>query len=436
VLPMAIENDILTAINLTYYEEAEKNLKKTIDLHINHMDKEKYHSYLFTINPDDQSNLQIVSPHTWINYVIAGYNAIINFIEEKHLLQSNPLKEIRLLFTGNVPPSAGLSSSSALTVCSALAFTKIFNISHLITKHELALATINYERRVGTACGGMDQTISIYAEKNQAKLINFYPDLSTSAVNLPSSVSFIIANSLTDSTKVETLAFRYNKRVVENKIGLAIVCNRLNLDKIYSTTIELKSALGLDYKQLENIITTNLKSSAYSLKEIEAEFPFSLGEYSYNLDLVLEKIPHYKEVLAKNDEYKLLDRLLHVCREAERVEKFYQVCSVMIESEEKVNELGSLMNASHKSCKDLYECSSSRLDSLVEYCLENKAVGARLTGAGWGGCCVVMIRNDDLKNLTEKLQDYYREYIDGGASCGDLFFVTKASQGSCIINIS
>jgi N-acetylgalactosamine kinase len=421
VLPMAIENDILIAINASHSdgEAAEK-----IDLHINHFDSNKFKSYEIKI--DKEENLKFVNPHDWVNYVIAGYNAIINFIIEKKINRDKTIKEIRLLFTGNVPPAAGLSSSSALTVCSALAFTKIFQISEFITKNELSLATINYERSVGTACGGMDQTISIYAVKDQAKLIEFYPKLSTKGIYLPNNVSFIIANSLTDSAKIDTLAFRYNKRVLENKLGLAIISKKLNLGKPYRTTIELKTALGVEYNQLLEIIEKNLKQKPYSIEDIQQELT--------DIDEILCSIPYYHEVLSKNKEFKLKDRLVHVCKEAERVENFYEICKSLAESEDKIKNLGMLMNESHRSCRDLYECSSQELDSLTEFCLDNKAVGARLTGAGWGGCSVIMVRNEDLNYITEKLKDYYSKNekvkIDS-----ETFFVTKASQGSCIFII-
>ena len=79
----------------------------------------------------------------------------------------------------------------------------------------------------GTACGGMDQTISITGEMNSAKLIDFIPSIKATNVTVPNSVALVIANSLTPSPKLLTLGTRYNKRVVECRFGLAIMALKL-----------------------------------------------------------------------------------------------------------------------------------------------------------------------------------------------------------------
>lgn len=85
----------------------------------------------------------------------------------------------------------------------------------------LAELTISAERMAGTACGGMDQTISIMGEKGTAKLIDFVPSIKTTTVKIPDSVCLVIGNSCTPSPKLLTLGTRYNKRVVECKFALS-----------------------------------------------------------------------------------------------------------------------------------------------------------------------------------------------------------------------
>jgi N-acetylgalactosamine kinase len=404
VLPMAIGNDMLIAAAV---EDNETGL----EVHVNHLDS-KWQSYMLKL---ESSYLSMVQPHDWINYTIAGINAILFYIGNKGLSTVSLKKTIKLLVTGNVPIAAGLSSSSALTVCSALTIAKALGTSGSIKKEELAQTTIDYERSVGTACGGMDQTISVFAEKGTAKLIEFCPKLNLKSVKLPSDVSFVIANSLTESTKIDTLAFRYNKRVVENKLGLAIICKNKNIN-ICPILHDLKTILSLDYDDLKKVIEENLKEGEYSHEDLKKEID--------NIDEILKQVPYFQDVLSKNTGFNLRSRLIHVCCEAKRVEDFHNICN---NSNPDIVLLGDLMNQSHQSCKDLYECSSNELDRLVEFSLNHKALGARLTGAGWGGCCVIMIRNEDLDDFLAELDKYYK------GENKDYYFNTKPGQGALII---
>jgi N-acetylgalactosamine kinase len=447
VLPMAIENDIVIAIGVKSCKTKEispQELNSTpqselseFSISINHFDSSKFKSFnLEKIQPLE--NIKLITPHDWVNYLIAGFNAVNSFKKNHHL--KNQISQINLLVTGNVPTSSGLSSSSALTVASALTFVKVFSLENKISKRELAEATINYERSVGTACGGMDQTISIYAEKNKAKLIEFHPKLLTHTVNLPEEVSFIIANSLTESTKIDTLAFRYNKRVTENKIALAIISKKMKLSRVFETLQELKESLKLNFPELLKIINQHLKDGQYTMEEIKEEF----DKLDLDIASILKKIPQYDLVLKSNTHFTLKERLLHVAEEAHRVMEFYKICNninneneTIFDSEnDRIKSLGKLMNLSHLSCQTLYECSSKELDSLVNFALLNKAEGARLTGAGWGGCCVIMVRNENLEFLMEKLKEYFRKIVGekfDGENIEDYYFKTKASQGASIL---
>jgi len=109
--------------------------------------------------------------------------------------------------------------------------------------------TIAAERHAGTACGGMDQTISIMGQFNKAKLIDFVPSLKASDVNVPESVSLVIANSLTPSAKILTLGTRYNKRVVECRFAVALLAMRTGVSSSFmdcpvKTFQELQERLG------------------------------------------------------------------------------------------------------------------------------------------------------------------------------------------------
>ncbi len=107
------------------------------------------------------------------------------------------------------------------------------------------------------------------------------------------------------------------------------------------------------------------------------------------------------------------DRLVHVYLEAQRVVDFHETCSdEAVDSATKLQRLGDLMNESHTSCSSLYECSCDDLDSLVAASRKAGALGARLTGAGWGGCVVSLVHKDKVEDYCNNLWSLFFETHD------------------------
>jgi len=98
------------------------------------------------------------------------------------------------------------------------------------------------------------------------------------------------------------------------------------------------------------------------------------------------------------------------------------------------------MNESHASCRNLYNCSSENLDELTQLAHASGALGSRLTGAGWGGCCVSLVRNENVKDFIYKMQEYYlkeREPEKKLWVSDDLdmyLFETQVSRGACVLD--
>ena len=89
--------------------------------------------------------------------------------------------------------------------------------------------------------------------------------------------------------------------------------------------------------------------------------------------------------------------------------------------DEKIKKLADLMNDSHASCRDLYECSCPELEQLIQSSLSSGAIGSRLTGAGWGGCTVSLVRNEILDSFFQKMRHLYPE--------DDFTFQSKPADG-------
>lgn len=119
--------------------------------------------------------------------------------------------------------------------------------------------------------------------------------------------------------------------------------------------------------------------------------------------------------------------------EAHRVYNFYEKCNISGGQNEEaiLHELGRLMTESHFSLKDDYECSHPQLDRLVELSL-NKALGARLTGAGWGGCIVALVFPENVDEYITLLKtEYYRD-LGVGEGVESYVFVTAPNGGACV----
>lgn len=118
--------------------------------------------------------------------------------------------------------------------------------------------------------------------------------------------------------------------------------------------------------------------------------------------------------------FKLKQRAVHVWAEASRVLEMRHICDtftavsipesdVQAHHSSVAKQLGVLMLKSHESCQKLYECSCSELDDLVACAMKGGALGARLTGAGWGGCIVVLVPNEIVPTFRAHLTENYYE---------------------------
>ena len=230
---------------------------------LNNYDKDLYPE--ITISTD--AHQKFGEHGSFLNYFLCGYKAILALDSPFKGKVSKP-KGLRIYIDSLVPPAAGLSSSSAFVVCAAVLTAHANNLLKEIDQASLAQLTIDAERLAGTACGGMDQTISVMGQKNTAKLIDFKPSLKCTDVTVPESVVLVIANSLTPVPKLLTLGTRYNKRVVECKFALAVLANKLNksesfLECPYKDFEELQKDLGASFEEMLAHVEEHLTKGGY-----------------------------------------------------------------------------------------------------------------------------------------------------------------------------
>lgn len=207
VLPFALEQDVVVAVKTDTDKQG---------IRISNLDPK---FPLREIKPNDVNVDK--SKHDWSNYFLAAYKGIM----ENHSIQNT--LSMSIVVHGTVVMGSGLSSSSACVCAFALAISTSHGLS--ISKTDLANITCKCERYIGLEGGGMDQAISFLAQPGTAKLIEFNP-LRNFDVILPQGATFVICNSLVESTKYMTAATNYNRRVFECKLSTAVLAKKLGLE--------------------------------------------------------------------------------------------------------------------------------------------------------------------------------------------------------------
>jgi galactokinase len=278
----------------------------------------------------------------WFNYPLGVINQVLE--------EGSAISGLDMLFYGDLPIGAGLSSSASIEVLMGFALSELFGLG--ISRTDLALLSKKVENEfIGMNCGIMDQFAVAMGKKDNAILLDCdslqyeYLPFETGDFDL------VIINSnkqrsLTDS--------KYNERFAECGTSLKRLKQKLEIQNLCDITPE----------------------------ELEANL-FLIG------DPVLEK------------------RTLHVVTENQRVKS----AAVALRHHE-LNTLGELMYASHDSLRDLYEVSGRELDTIVEFAREfNNCIGARMTGAGFGGCAIALVKRDDIEEFGAMLREFYRSRV-------------------------
>lgn len=205
----------------------------------------------------------------------------------------------------------------------------------------------------------MDQTISVYGTRGFACFIEFNP-LKVRPVKLPRGAVFVISNSFFTAEKAVLAARGYNLRVVEGRVAAKLIAKAMKLPGYleYKSLRDLQRDLNRDLAGMQELARKVLHEGSYSTSEIESILGVSMTQ-----ETLFPDRPAIAKVLEVNDAFKCLDRALHVYGEAERVERFLETCEKG--EEDALERLGALMNASHASCDQLYECSCEALNELV-----------------------------------------------------------------------
>ncbi|MBX7280019.1 galactokinase [Clostridium chauvoei] len=266
---------------------------------------------------------------------------------------------------GNIPNGAGLSSSASLELVTGVTLRDLFKLN--VDMIDLVkFSQLAENKFIGVNCGIMDQFAIGMGKENCATLLDTNTlKYSYAPINLVDS-SIVISNT--------------NKRR-----GLA--------DSKYN---ERRGQCEAALKDLQKEVKIN-----------------ALGELSE------EEFEKYKHLIVDEINRK---RAKHAVYENVRTLKAVEALK-----NNEVELFGKLMNASHVSLRDDYEVTGIELDTLVELAWKQEGViGSRMTGAGFGGCTVSLVKNKDIDNFIKNVGEAYKEKIGYEAD----FYVVNIGDGA------
>lgn len=258
------------------------------------------------------------------------------------------LRGVDMVITGDVPKEAGLGSSAALETASIRAFQSINQLD--ISPLEVAYIGKDAENEfVGVHSGVMDQFVSSMGEHEKAMFIDCRTN-EYDLIGLPRDHSVVVVNTM----KMRDLkTSEYNERRQQCMEAVKVL--------------------------------SSYEPSVKTLRDVSPE-------------LLVEHWSDMPETVRM--------RARHVITENERV-----LDAVECLKNGDVKGFGDLMYDSHESLRYDYEVSCRELDVLVDITLDMKGVaGARMTGAGFGGCTVNLVENDYLDNFVESIKEQYFRY--------------------------
>lgn len=252
-----------------------------------------------------------------------------------------------LLVHGEVPIGAGLSSSAAIEVASALALIGVGKFA--IPLPEVATLCRKAENEfVGARVGIMDQFVACMAKKGHALLLDCR-SLDFQFVPIPPGIRLVVCNTM---VKHDLATGAYNTRREECERGVRYFASR-----------------NPEIRALRDVLVEMLERCADDLPAV------------------------------------IRKRCTHVVRENQRTIELSQ--SLAAGDWPRV---GQLMRESHHSLRDLYEVSCRELDIMVDAAEGLPGfVGGRMTGGGFGGCTINLVRENDADEFAAKVAEFYRE---------------------------
>ena len=275
----------------------------------------------------------------WCDYVVG----VASVLQQK----GHRLHGANVLVHGEVPLAAGLSSSAALEVASALALMSV-DQTQLPLPEVAKLCQQAENNFVGARVGIMDQFVSCMGRVGHALLLDCR-SLEFQLVPIPAGIRLVVCNTM---VKHDLATGAYNTRREECEEGVRYF--------------------------------TKWDPAIRSLRDVSVEL---LDQHLLNLPVTIAK------------------RCSHVVRENQRT-----LDTSLALAQEDLARVGRSMRESHDSLRDLYEVSCRELDTMVEAAEGLPGfLGGRMTGGGFGGCTVNLVREESAEDFAKQIAGRYRQ---------------------------
>ena len=267
---------------------------------------------------------------------------------------------------GDIPNGSGLSSSASLEVLTGIVLKDMFGFDEITMPEIAQIGQYSENNFNGCNCGIMDQFASAMGKKDNAIFLD-----------------------------TNTLEYEYAPVVLPDA-------------KIVITNSKVKHSL------VDSAYNDRRSECETALEELKSEMPIvTLG------DLTEAEFEAHKDTI--KDPVRQL-RAKHAVYENQRT-----IRAVAALKANNIEEFGKLMNASHISLKNDYEVSCEEIDILVDLAWEIPGViGSRITGGGFGGCTVSIVKNDAVDTFIEKVGNGYKEQTGNTAE----FYVVEVGDGA------
>jgi N-acetylgalactosamine kinase len=365
---------------------------------------------------DNSEGIALSGQGSWANYCKVAVNELNTHFGVRDF------PGMSAVVAGTVPVGAGLSSSSALVVSFALAYLDVLGLRLDGNIDRLGLADVlaRAERGVGTESGGMDQAILLCGEPGCAMKIDFGP-LRCEPVPLSEAFSFVVCDSMVAAEKSGAARHRYNEGPQMSRLICAIVEKRLREEIDPELGLVNLSELWLGSLCLTHDEAAELFDDLFAKETMTWK---QVARY-LEMDVAAIRERYAPDLVEPPMGLPFRARARHIRTEYRRVE---QARDALLSGD--LERLGDLMNASHASCADDYGVSAPELDRLVGLALEHGALGARLTGAGFGGFTVSLVRSDEVESFVATMKRIYYARERDVAPGRDVCFEAVSGPGA------